>query len=253
MSAAHSPPVNLFVRHRTPPVNLFVRHRTLAVRFRRGRHNWPGRQHEGEGGERRPGAGSGRIRVTGATQDQGNGREPSSAATSSAICAVFSAAPLRRLSPQTNNSIVRGSSRDWRTRPTQDGSVPTTSTGVGNSLVAGSSATTTPGAARSTRHASSLPTGRENTACTATEWVVTTGTRTQVADTRSDGRPRILRDSLRILSSSDDQPSGLTEPAHGTTFIASGAGNGPRSPTAARTSPARWPSDRVPATLSSCA
>ena len=90
-------------------------------------------------------------------------------------------------------------------------------------------------------------------ACTATEWVVTTGTRTQVAETFSPGRPRILRDSLRIFSSSDDQPSALSEPAHGTTFMASGAGNGPRSPTAERTSPARCPSERVPATLSSCA
>ena len=151
-----------------------------------------------------------------------------------------------------NSSIVQGSSSDWRTRPTQDGSVPTTSTGVGNSPAAGSSATTTPGAARSTRHASSRATGWENVACTATEWVVTTGTRTQVALTRSDGRPRILRDSLRILSSSDDQPASLSEPAQGTTFSASGAGNGPRSPTAARTSPARWPSVRVPPTFSSC-
>ena len=53
-----------------------------------------------------------------------------------------------------------------------------------------------------------------------------TGTRTQVADTFSSGMPRILRDSLRTLSSSDDQPSSFTEPAHGTTLSASGAGNG---------------------------
>ena len=131
--------------------------------------------------------------------------------------------------------------------------MPTTSTGVGNSPVSGLSATTTPGAIRSTSHAWSRLTGREKVACTATEWVVTTGTRTQVAATFSPGRPRILRDSLRIFSSSDDQPSALSEPAHGTTFMASGAGNGPRSPTAERTSPARWPRDRVPDTLSSCA
>jgi len=131
--------------------------------------------------------------------------------------------------------------------------VPTTSTGVGNSPAAGSSATTTPGAMRSTSQASSRLTGCEKVACTATEWVVTTGTRTQVAETFSAGRPRILRDSLRIFSSSDDQPSAFSEPAQGTTFIAKGAGNGPRSPTAERTSPARCPSDRVPATLSSCA
>ena len=93
--------------------------------------------------------------------------------------------------------------------------MPTTSTGVGNSAVSGSSVTTTPGAARSTSHASARPTGRENTACTATECVVTTGTRTHVAETRSEGRPSILRDSLRIFSSSDDQPSGLSEPAPG--------------------------------------
>ena len=44
-------------------------------------------------------------------------------------------------------------------------------------------------------------------ACTATEWVVTMGTRTQVAEAFSPGRPRILRCSLRIFSSSKDQPS----------------------------------------------
>ena len=60
----------------------------------------------------------------------------SSAATSSAIWAVFSAAPLRRLSPQTNRSSVFGKSRAWRSRPTKVGSVPTTSAGVGNSLAA---------------------------------------------------------------------------------------------------------------------
>ena len=54
-----------------------------------------------------------------------------------------------------------------------------------------------------------------------------TGTRTQVAETRRSGSPRILRDSLRTLSSSLLQPSSFSDPAHGTTFIASGAGNGP--------------------------
>ena len=56
-----------------------------------------------------------------------------------------------------------------------------------------------------------------------------TGTRTHVADTFSFGIPRIFRDSLRTLSSSDEYPASLSEPAHGTTFITSGAGNGPRS------------------------
>ena len=37
----------------------------------------------------------------------GSGSRRNSAATSSAICAVFSAAPLRRLSPQTNSSSAR--------------------------------------------------------------------------------------------------------------------------------------------------
>src|SRR5437763_529495 len=116
-----------------------------------------------------------------------------------------------------DGTVAGGSSSDWRTRPTQDGSVPTTSTGVGNSEAAGLSATTTPGAIRSTRQASLRLTGCAKVACTATEWVVTTGTRTQVAATFSPGRPRILRDSLRIFSSSDDQPSAFSEPAHGTT------------------------------------
>src|ERR1700729_4012413 len=134
-----------------------------------------------------------------------------------------------------------GSSSDSRTRPTQVGSVPTTSAGVGYSPRSGSSVSTTPGATRSVSQAASRPTGRENRACTATECVVITGTRTQVALTRSEGSPRILRDSLRILSSSDDQPASLSEPAQGTTFSASGAGNGPRSPTTPRTSPGPRP------------
>ena len=45
---------------------------------------------------------------------------------------------------------------------------------------------------------------------------MTTGTRTQVADTLRSGNPRILRDSLRTLSSSLDQPPSLSDPAHGT-------------------------------------
>ena len=37
----------------------------------------------------------------------------------------------------TNKSIAFGLSKDWRTRPTQVGSVPTTSAGVGNSFFSG--------------------------------------------------------------------------------------------------------------------
>src|SRR5882724_10404057 len=106
------------------------------------------------------------------------------------------------------------------------------------------------GCEASTARALSTDTAEPNVACTAIACVVITGTRTQVADTFSSGMPRILRDSLRTLSSSDDQPSSFTEPAHGTTLNASGAGNGeadagptgrPASVSAAATSPARWP------------
>ena len=61
----------------------------------------------------------------------------SSLATSSAIWAVLRAAPLRRLSPQTNSSSVLGKSSAWRSRPTKVGSAPTTSAGVGNSPARG--------------------------------------------------------------------------------------------------------------------
>ncbi len=66
--------------------------------------------------------------------------------------------------------------------------------------------------------------------------------------------PRIFRDSLRTFSSSEDQPPSRADPAQGTTFSASGAGNGESgaSPaTALRTSPATWPSVRSPATAAS--
>ena len=92
--------------------------------------------------------------------------------------------------------------------------------GVGNSACSGSSVSTTPGAAASTRWAPCRVTSRSNPACTATACVVTTGTLTQVACTLRCGSPRIFRDSLRTFSSSDDQPSCLTEPAQGTTLSA---------------------------------
>ena len=130
----------------------------------------------------------------------------------SAIWAAFRAAPLRRLSPHTKKSRALGSSRLCRTRPTQVGSVPTTSAGVGNSPVSGSSTSTTPGASLSARCASARVTVRPKAACTASECPVMTGTRTQVADTLRSGIPRILRVSLRIFSSSEDQPASLSEP-----------------------------------------
>src|SRR5690606_28266026 len=205
---------------------------------------------------RRDGQGSRHVRTRGRYRGSPGARGPSSAgrhrrgrpgwdqlnsaATSAAISAVLRAAPLRRLSPQTNSSSVFGKSRACRIRPTYVGSVPTTSAGVGNTRLAGSSSTTTVGAASSTSRAPSTVTSRSNVAWMASECVVTTGTRTQVAETFRSGMPRIFRDSLRTLSSSDDQPSSLSEPAHGTTLSASGAGNGEsaRSGTALRTSPA---------------
>ena len=64
---------------------------------------------------------SGRVTAGPGTRPRGRGlpierttaaqRAVSSLATSSAICAVLSAAPLRRLSPQTNSSRVLGKSR----------------------------------------------------------------------------------------------------------------------------------------------
>src|SRR6185437_14711475 len=103
----------------------------------------------------------------------------------------------------------------------------------------------------STSRASPASTSLPNTACTATECPVITGTRTQVADTLRSGRPRILRVSLRTLSSSDDQPASRSEPVHGTTLRAIGAGNGPRSsPIARRTLPGREPRLRSPVTRS---
>ena len=134
--------------------------------------------------------------------------------------------------------------------------MPTLSTGVGNSIASGSSTSTTLGASIMTARASSRLTGAWKVACTASECVVTTGTRTHVAETFSSGMPRIFRDSLRTFSSSLVQPSSLREPAHGTTFMASGAGKGEcpspsLSAMARRTSPALEPSDRSPATTSS--
>lgn len=143
-----------------------------------------------------------------------------------------------------------GKSSDCRIRPTTVGSPPTTSAGVGHSPAAGSSFTTIVGCAASTLRAASTETSEEKVAWIASACVVTTGTRTQVAETFRSGMPRILRDSLRTFSSSDDQPSSLSEPAHGTTLSASGAGNGepsseptltPALRSASATSPERLP------------
>ena len=111
---------------------------------------------------------------------------------------------------------------------------------------------TTPGAVARISRALPTVTSPSKRACTVRECVVTTGTRTQVTATGSAGRPRILRDSSRTFISSEDQPSSRSDPAHGTTFRATGSGNGPvSSPTARRTSPGLLPSS-VPATRDSC-
>ena len=115
---------------------------------------------------------------------------------------MFKAAPFRKLSPHTKKSISFGYSFDTRILPTTVGSVPTTSIGVGKTLFAGSSVTKTPAAFESKIRTSSAVTSRSSTACTANEWVVTTGTRTQVAWIFRVGFPKIFRDSFRTLISS---------------------------------------------------
>ena len=71
-------------------------------------------------------------------------RAPRPAATSSAICTAFSAAPLRRLSLLMNSTRPLPSGADWsaRMRPTKLGSLPAACSGVGTSSSA------TPGARR---------------------------------------------------------------------------------------------------------
>ena len=247
MSAAHS-----------PPVNLFVRPRTLAVRFRREGITGQDGKHEGDGGERRPGAGPGRIRVTGATQDQGNGRDPCSAATSSRSARCSAPRPCagcrrRRTTPRSS----AGRQATGRTRPTQDGSVTRlTSTGVrGTHPRPDRRPPRRPARTRAARPrllAADRPRegGVHDHRVGGDDGHPDTG--------RGDLQRRQAEDLARLVadlrSSSDDQPSAFSEPAHGTTFMASGAGKGPRSPTTERLrQPARCPSDRVPATLSSCA
>ena len=184
--------------------------------------------------------------------ERGGGQ--SAAATSSAICAVFSAAPLRRLSPQTNRSSARGIV-ERPAHPPYPRRVGAHDVRRGRELAAlrviGEH--DAGGLAQHPLRRRAGSTSRPKTACTATECVVTTGTRTQVADTRRSGSPRIFRDSLRIFSSSEDHPSSLTDPAQGTTFSASGAGNGPGHRRRRGRHPARCPSERLPPTRSSCA
>src|SRR5699024_2437267 len=74
---------------------------------------------------------------------------------------------------------------------------------------------------------------RSNSALIDSVWPVNTGTRTQVPATRSSGRPRSLRDSLRSFCSSSvsSDPSSTIAPATGSTLNAIGATYGPVSST----------------------
>jgi len=87
-------------------------------------------------------------------------------------------------------------------RPTATGSRPVTSVGIGKRLASRFSSTSTPGASSSSARASSTGKGSWNSMFTASEWARSTGTRTQVAESRSSGTPMILRVSFSILSSS---------------------------------------------------
>ena len=61
------------------------------------------------------------------------------------------------------------------------------------------------------------------------EWVVSTGTLTQVAETFRSDIPRIFLDSFLTFIYSEEYPPSFNDPAQGTTFSARGAGNGPLS------------------------
>ena len=87
-------------------------------------------------------------------------------------------------------------------RPTATGSRPVTSVGIGKRLAAKSSINSTPGAWANRARASSSGKGSWNSMLRASEWARSTGTRTQVAVTRSSGIPMILRVSWSIFSSS---------------------------------------------------
>ena len=68
-----------------------------------------------------------------------------------------------------------------------------------------------------------------------------------MAETFRSDIPRIFLDSFLTFSSSEEYPSSFKDPAHGTTFRARGAGNGPLSLIRVRISPAISPTE-LPAT-----
>ena len=128
---------------------------------------------------------------------------PSSAATSSASCRALSAAPLRRLSPHTNISSPQGSSSGLA-QPPHEGRVGADHVGRRGQLAG--ARVVEHHHARVPRRAPGAPhrrrRGRSNVACTASEYAVTTGTRTQVTATGSCGSARTLRVSSRTVRSS---------------------------------------------------
>ena len=89
----------------------------------------------------------------------------------------------------------------------------------------GTSTSSTPGASREQLAGLLGLRSRSNSAWIASECPVNTGTRTHVPATRSSGRSRILRDSLRSFCSSSvsAEPSSTIEPASGSTLCAMGA------------------------------
>ena len=87
-------------------------------------------------------------------------------------------------------------------RPTKTSSRPVQSLGSGYRPWAGSSTTTMPGNAPSTRRASATERGRSVSTTMVSLWQFATGTRTQVAVTGRSGSPMILRVSYTIFSSS---------------------------------------------------
>ena len=74
-------------------------------------------------------------------------------------------------------------------RPTNTSSEPAASSGVGYAWLAGSSTTTMPSRSISRSRSSSGDIGRVVSTQTASEWPVTTGTRTQVTRHAQVGQP----------------------------------------------------------------
>ena len=128
---------------------------------------------------------------------RGVGRGPARAEASrrarTAICTVFRAAPLRRLSLLTNappTVSVDAGVVARRRRTTGPCRPPAMGSGSRRAPRRGPEPRSS--AARVLRVI-----GRSNSALMASECPANTGTRTQMPDTRSSGMPRILRDSLR--------------------------------------------------------